>query len=83
MATVLIRFDGGNVPVITGDIPPNPQTPINPPTPTGFVTNKAFIVDEGNYCFGLATTIRHTPLWALVQAVDGQQADIAFRRTRP
>ena len=82
MATVLIRFDGGDVPVITGDIPPSAQTPISEPTQTGFVTNNAFIVAEGEYCFGLESAVSHTPLWHLVQAVDGQQAEISFKQTR-
>jgi hypothetical protein len=83
MATVMIRFDGGGVPVITGDIPPNDHTPISNPTQTGFVTNKAFIVAEGEYCFGLESTISHAPLWQVVQAIDGEQAEVTFKRTRP
>jgi len=79
MARVLIRFNGGNVPVITGDIPPNDQTPISNPVQTGFVTNKAFIVAEGVYCFGLQTPHAYTPLWQVVQAVDGEQTEITFR----
>jgi hypothetical protein len=83
MATILISFDGGNVPVVTGDIPPDDQTPISAPAPTGFVTNQAFIVAEGAYCFGLETAMSYTPLWQVVQAVDGEQAPITFRRTPP
>lgn len=83
MATVLVRFDGGNVPVVTGDIPDDADTPISSPTPTGFVTNKAFIVAAGDYCFGLDTTVSYTPLWQLVQAVDGTQTEITFKRRVP
>jgi len=83
MAAVLIRFDGGTVPVVTGDIPPDDQTPISNPTQTGFVTNQAFIVAEGEYCFGLQSTTPYTPLWQVVQAIDGEQAEITFRRTPP
>ena len=80
MATVRVIFDGGDVPVLTGDIPPDDQTPIIDPTPTGFITNQAFIVEEGVYCFGLETALSYTPLWQTVQAVDGQQAEIRFRQ---
>ena len=83
MATVLIRFDGGNVPVVTGATPLDKDTPISNPTQTGFKTNVAFRVDEGEYRFGLDTPIRYGPLWQLVQAVDGVPANISFRRTRP
>jgi hypothetical protein len=83
MATVLIRFDGGNVPVITGAIPANEDTPISNPTPTGFVTNEAFRVDEGEYCFGLDATVPYAPLWQVVQAVNGVPSNIRFRRTKP
>jgi hypothetical protein len=80
MATVHISFDGGNVPIVTGDAPPSDRTPIIDPTPTGFTTNQAFIVAEGFYCFGLQSPIPYTPLWQVVQAVDGVQAEIAFRK---
>ncbi len=80
MATVRISFDGGNVPIVTGDAPFNDQTPIIDPTPTGFTTNQAFIVAEGVYCFGLQSAGRHTPLWQVVQAIDGEQAEITFRK---
>ena len=79
MATVRITFNAGNVPIVTGDVPPDPQTLIADPMQTGFSTNQAFIVAEGVYCFGLDTPIAHTPLWQVVQAVDGEQAEIAFR----
>jgi hypothetical protein len=81
MAIVRVNFDAGNVPVVTGDIPPDDQTPIIDPTPTGFTTNQAFIVAEGIYCFGLQSAVPHTPLWQLVQAVDGEQAEIAFQES--
>ena len=80
MATVRVSFDGGNVPVVTGDVPADDQTPIVSPTPTGFTTNQAFIVEEGVYCFGLQTAIPYAPLWQVVQAVEGEQAVIAFRK---
>jgi hypothetical protein len=80
MAIIRISFDGGNVPIVTGDAPADDQFPIIDPTPTGFTTNRAFIVAEGVYCFGLQSTIPYTPLWHVVQAVDGEQAEIAFRK---
>ena len=80
MATILIRFDGGSVPVVMGDLPDSDQTPISNPTPTAFSTNQPFIVQEGVYCFGLKTMQRYSPLWQVVQAVDGEQTDIAFRK---
>ncbi len=71
MATVRVSFDGGDVLVITGDIPPNDETAIADPTLTGYTTNRPFIVAEGIYCFGLETAQSHSPLWQVVQAVDG------------
>ena len=83
MARVLIRFNGGNVPVVTGGTPPNEQTPIDQPTETGFVTNQAFITAEGEYCFGLETAVPYTPLWQVVQAVDLEQTTITFQKPAP
>jgi hypothetical protein len=80
VATVRITFDGGDVAVVLGDMPGDELTPIADPTPTGFTTNHPFIVVEGMYCFGLETAQRYSPLWQLVQAVDGVQSDIAFRK---
>jgi hypothetical protein len=80
MAIVRVSFDGGDVPVITGDIPPNAETPIAEPTSTGYRTHRSFIVAEGMYCFGLETAQPYSPLWQVVQAVDGEQTDIAFRK---
>jgi hypothetical protein len=80
MATVRVSFDGGNLPIVTGDAPPDDQTPIVNPTPTGFTTNQAFIVEEGVYCFGLQSAVPYTPLWQVVQAVDGEQAEVVFRK---
>jgi hypothetical protein len=82
MAIILIRFDGGNVPITTGAIPPNDDTPISNPTRTGFETNEAFRVDQGEYCFGLDTSVPYAPQWLLVQAVDGVPTNIRFRRTK-
>ena len=82
MATVLIRFDGGNVAVITGATPLDEDTPISNPTPTGFETNVAFRVDDGEYCFGLDTPIPYAPLWQVVQAVDGVRANVNFKRIK-
>jgi hypothetical protein len=79
MATVRISFNGGDVPIVTGDIPPDAETPIAEPAQTGFTTNEAFIVPEGAYCYGLGTAVSHEPLWQVVQAVDGEQTDIAFQ----
>ena len=80
MATVLVRFDDGGVPIVSGEIPPNEQTPIADPTPTGHVTNQPFIVAAGEYCYGLRSAVPYTPLWQTVQAVDGEQTEIRFRR---
>lgn len=82
MATVLIRFNGGAVPVVSGAIPPSPDTPISNPAQTGFKTNQRFIVDEDVYCFGLDTSLTYTPLWQTVQAVEGVPAEITFRLKR-
>jgi hypothetical protein len=80
MAIVHVSFDGGNVPIVTGDVPPDDQIPITDPIPTGFTTDQPFFVAEGLYCFGLQTAVPHTPLWQLVQAIDGEQAEISFRK---
>ena len=84
MALVRIDFDGGDVPVVTGSFPPDPNTPIQNPTSTGEDTNTEFPVPPGIYCYGLDTTIPHTPLWRRVQAIDGQTAVARFtKKTGP
>jgi hypothetical protein len=80
MTIVRISFDGGNVPIVTGDAPPDDQTPIADPVPTGFTTNQPFMVAAGFYCFGLQTSVPYTPLWQLVQAIDGEPTAIFFRK---
>jgi hypothetical protein len=78
---VLVKLDVDGIPIVTGDIPPNAQTPIVNPTRIGQVTNRAFIVAAGEYCYGLQSTVAYTPLWQTVQAIDGEQAEITFRRS--
>jgi hypothetical protein len=80
MAIVRISFDGGTVPIVTGDVPPDEQTPIAGPAPTGFTTNRPFIIAEGLYCFGLESPVPYAPLWQVVQAIDGEPAEIFFRQ---
>jgi hypothetical protein len=80
MATIHISFDGGDVPVVTGARPADPQTPIDDPTETGYTTNQTVIVDEGDYCFGLETPQRYAPLWQAVSVFDGPSVNIAFRK---
>ncbi len=80
MATVLVKFDFDKVPVVTGDMPSDAQTPISNPMQTGFVTNEAFIVPEGVYCFGLQSADTYAPLWQVVQASDDEQSVVTFRR---
>jgi len=83
MATILIRFDDDGVRIVTGDIPPDATTPIRDPQPTDFVTNQAFFVAEGAYCYGLDPNVSCTPLWRIVKAVDGQQTEARFRKKAP
>jgi hypothetical protein len=80
MARVLIRFDGGNVPIVTGDVPPDDATPISDPQPTDFVTNQAFIVAPGAWCFGLEPGVHCTPLWQVVRAVEGEETVASFKK---
>ena len=80
MATVRVSFNGGNVPIVTGDVPPDERTPILNPTPTGFTTNQTFMVREGIYCFGLDAPVPHAPLWQVVRAIDDEPAEIVFRK---
>ena len=82
MAIVRLRFDAGNVPVVTDDIPTDDQTRISNPTPTGFTTNQAFIVRQWIYCLGLQVAVPYRPLWQLVQAIDGEEAEIRFWKQR-
>ena len=83
MARVLITYDGGDVPIVTGGVPPNDTTPIDQPTDTGFVTNQEFITDDGEYCFGLQTTGRVRPLWRVVQTVAGTLVQASFHKVSP
>jgi hypothetical protein len=79
MAIVRVSFDGGDVPIVTGDVPPDGQTKIADPMETGFTANRPFIVAEGLYCFGLQTALPYTPLWQVVQAIEGEEAEIFFQ----
>ena len=78
MATVLVKFNGGDVPVVTGEEPPQPTVPIENPTPTGALTNNAFVFAAGTHCFGLETAIPHKPLFHLVDVIDGMENKLAF-----
>ena len=84
MAIVLVRFDGGNVPVVTGDIPPDDRHPDQRVRRRqSFETNQAVHRGRGrSIASGSDTPIAHTPLWQVVQAIDGVPAEIAFRRKR-
>jgi hypothetical protein len=79
MATIRIKFDGGNVPVLVGAEPDSPNQPIANPTDTGYTTNTPFIVTVGIYCFGLRSNSLYTPLWQIGQAVDGTQLELEFK----
>jgi hypothetical protein len=79
MARIHVSFNGGSVPIVVGDTPPDLETPIAEPTDTGFLTNQTAIVVEGEYCVGLQTEQPYAPLWQVVRAFDGERADIAFR----
>jgi hypothetical protein len=57
--------------------------PIPAPQPTGFVTNRMFMLPEGVYCFGLATAVEHRPLWHVVQPIDGEMTVVSFTRVAP
>jgi hypothetical protein len=78
MATVLVKFDGGDVSVVTGEEPPQPTVPIENPTPTGALTNEAFVFAAGVHCFGLETAIPHEPLFQVVNVVDGKENKLEF-----
>jgi hypothetical protein len=78
MAVVLVKYDTDGVAIVTGDIPPDPNTPIAEPVDTGHVTNQPFIVAASMYCYGLAAPC--TPLWQVVQAIDDVPAEITFTR---
>jgi hypothetical protein len=78
MATILIKFDGGNLPIVMGAAPAAPNLPIANPEETGYTTNTPFIVPPGIYCFGLRPNNNCAPLWQICQAVDGTQAELHF-----
>ena len=80
MARILITYNGGNIPILTGGEPPDATTPIDQPTDTGFVTNQEFMTADGIYCFGLQTADSVTPLWRTVQAIAGTLVTAKFRK---
>ncbi len=82
MATVLVKFDGGNVSVVTGEEPSDPSVPIENPTPTGALTNEAFVFAAGAHCFGLDTDIPHKPLFLVVDVIDGMENKLEFKAVR-
>lgn len=83
MATVIMEFDGGDVPVITGAQPASPGMPITKPTYTGGITNTPFVATPGIRCYALDTEIPYTPLWQLGQVIDGIQLKLVFKKVAP
>jgi hypothetical protein len=81
MATILVKFDGGDVPVLVGAPPASPDQPVASPTDTGNLTNTPFIADQGSYCVTLGATLAFTPLWQVGQAIDGEQLELTFAVT--
>jgi len=82
MALVRIDFDGGDVPVLSGEEPDSPTDPIADPVDTNCVTNTPFFFPAGFYCFAPKTDLAYAPLWQTGQAVDGQELVLEFRRTQ-
>jgi hypothetical protein len=80
MAIVKVTFDGGDVPVVTGVLPPASTVPIANPIPTGGTTNAFFITAAGVKCFGLETSIPHTPLWLSGNAMEGVPLELSFKK---
>jgi hypothetical protein len=78
MATVLIRFNGGNVPVLVGAAPSTPDEPIANPTDTGGTANTPFIMAAGTHCFALQSPTPYRPLWQIGEAIDGTQLRLDF-----
>jgi hypothetical protein len=78
MATVLITFDRGAVPIVIGEQPDGADRPIANAQATGYTTNTPFIAAPGTYCFGLNSTESYRPLWQTCQVVDGVQSALHF-----
>jgi hypothetical protein len=78
MATIRVKFDGGDVPVLVGAPPTGPDQPIVNPIDTGNVTNTPFIAEAGDYCVTVGSPRAFTPLWQIGQAVDGEQLELTF-----
>ena len=78
VATVRIIFSGGDVPVITGAQPPSKDVPIAGPRPKVGTANFSFPAQAGEHCYGLETTIPHTPLWHVGMAIDGVPLHLRF-----
>jgi hypothetical protein len=78
MATILIKFSGGDVPVLVGAVPSAPDQPIANPTDTGGTANTPFIMAAGTHCFALQSPVAYAPLWQTGQAVDGTQLHLEF-----
>jgi hypothetical protein len=81
MATVFIKFGGGNVPILVGAAPSAPDQPISNPVATGGTANTPFIMAAGTHCFALQSPTRHTPLWQIGEAIDGTQLHLEFTLT--
>ncbi len=80
MAIVRVSFDGGECPDRNRRYAAGRSNADCGSVATGFASNQPFIVAEGFYCFGLQTAFPYTPLWQMVQAIDGEEAEISFQR---
>ena len=83
MALVKVEFDGGDVPVVTGEEPDSEDQPIKDPVDTGGMTNTPFLIDAGIFTFSLDTDIDFKPLWQTVQTLEGQTVTLNFKKLRP
>jgi hypothetical protein len=80
MAIVKITFDGGDVPVVTGDAPDSPDKPIENPVDTKGVSNEPFMFREGIFTFSLDTVIAFKPLWQTGQTINGIPLKLEFKK---
>jgi hypothetical protein len=80
MALVTITFDGGNVPVVTGEEPASETTPIQDPISAGGVSNVPFMFAAGLFTFSLDTSIAFKPLWQTAQTIDGIPLTLTFEK---
>lgn len=80
MPTVMVTYEVSGIPVGTGAMPCDPNTPIDSPEDCFLVTNQRSVFAAGSHCFTLLSADDFSPLWIPLDLNEGDDLSIAFHR---